>query len=288
MNLFTDPWSWWVEPFLDNSFLRDALFAGILAVICTSLVGTWVVIRQLSFFADALSHGVLPGIAVAFILGGNVTLGALVAALVMILGINSVRRFSPLPQDVGIALLFVGMLALAIVIMSRQSSYIGDANRFLFGSVLGITNQDLIIQGSAAVLVVSASFLFYRALLAAAFDSTLARLLKLRPGLVEIGLMLLLAISIVASFKVVGSLLVFAFLIAPPATAALICSRVWTMMFVSVGVGCGALILGLLISVHHELAASATMALTTVVIFFVVMIGKILFRQPKAAFNFGG
>ncbi len=264
---------------MDNPFLRDALYAGLLAAVCTSLVGTWVVIRQLSFFAEALGHGVLPGVAIAFILGGNVTLDALIAAFVMILGINSVRRFSPLPKDVGVALLLLGMLALAIVIMSRQAGYIGDANRFLFGSVLAISNQDLIILASVAGSVIFVSVFFYRAFLAATFDSSLARLLNLRPGLVETGLMVLLAGTIVASFKVVGSLLVFAFLIAPPATAALLCSKVRTMLPVSVGLGCISVIIGLLISVHHDLASSAAMALTAVAIFFIVMAGRILFQQ---------
>ena len=147
MEFLTDPWGWWIAPFVDNQFMRDALLAGILTVITTSLVGTWVVLRGMSFLGDALAHGVLPGIAVAFIIGVNTSIGAFVAAGAMVLGISVIRRHSPLPDDTSIGVLFVGFLALAVVIMStQQASYVGDLNRFLFGSITGVDDADLIRQ----------------------------------------------------------------------------------------------------------------------------------------------
>ena len=133
--------------------MRNALYAGLLVVLTTSVVGTWVVLRGMSFLGDALAHGVLPGIAIAFIIGVNTTIGAFVAALVMVFGINLIRNHSPLPEDASIGVLFVGFLALAVVIMSSSSgSYTGDLNRFLFGSITGVDSGDLRRQAIAAVI----------------------------------------------------------------------------------------------------------------------------------------
>ena len=138
MTWLTDPWAWWVDPFVDNGFMRDALAAGLLTVITTSMVGTWVVLRGMTFL-DALAHGVLPGIVIAFTSAYSTTLGALLAAGAMVGGISLIRSHSPLPDDTSIGVLFVGFLALAVVIMSTQrASYTGDLNRFLFGSVAGV------------------------------------------------------------------------------------------------------------------------------------------------------
>ena len=110
MEFLTDPWSWWVEPFTGNAFMLRALTAGLLTVVATSVVGTWLVLRGMTYLGDALAHGVLPGIAMAYVFGGSTTLGALLAALVMVGGIHVVRQHSPLPDDVSIGLLFVAML----------------------------------------------------------------------------------------------------------------------------------------------------------------------------------
>lgn len=251
--------------------------AGLLAVLATSVVGTWVVLRGMSFLGDALAHGVLPGIAIAFVLGVNTTVGALLAALVMVAGINLIRSHSPLPDDTSIGVLFVGFLALAVVIMSSQTgSYTGDLTRFLFGSITGIDNADLIRQSVAAIVSVVGVTVFYRAFLVMTFDETQAQLLGLRPRLAHAALLVLLAFSIVASFEAVGNLLVFAFLIAPPATATLIVKRVPLIMVVAVAIGSIAVIIGLLISFHHDTAGGATMALAAVVIFLIVLTAKAL------------
>jgi len=275
VEFLTDPVAWWLDPFTTNAFMRSALWAGLLAVLTTSVVGTWVVLRGMSFLGDALAHGVLPGIAIAFVLGFSTTLGAFVAAIVMVAGIQLIKSHSPFPEDTSIGVLFVGFLALAVVIMSSNSgSYAGDLNRFLFGSVTGIDNGDLWRQGIAAAVSVGGVILFYRAFLVMTFDQAKAQLLGLRPRLAYAGLLALLALSIVASFEAVGNLLVFAFLIAPPAAASLIVRRVPLVMATAVLIGAVSVVVGLLISFHNDTAASATMALATVVLFLVVLTAR--------------
>lgn len=252
--------------------MRNALYAGLLVVLTTSAVGTWVVLRGLSFLGDALAHGVLPGIAVAFIIGLNTTVGAFVAALAMVGGINLIRRHSSLPDDTSIGVLFVGFLALAVVIMSSSAgSYSGDLNRFLFGSITGIDAADLRRQAIAAGISLTGVIVFYRAFLVMTFDQAQAQVLGLRPRLAHALLLVLLAISIVASFEAVGNLLVFAFLIAPPATAVLLVRRVPRIIVLATLIGGASTVLGLLVSYHHDTAAGATMALSSVMVFFVVL-----------------
>lgn len=272
MEFLTDPWAWWVEPFTSSNSMRHAAAAVALTVVCTSLVGTWVVVRGLSFLGDALAHGVLPGIAIAFVLGSNITVGAFVAAIAMVIGVNVIRSRSPLPDDTSIGILFVGFLALAVVIISaHRSTYAGDLERFLFGSVTGVTGGDLRRQLVAAVVTVVGVVVLHRALLISTFDERLARISGLRPGLTNAALLVLLAIAIVASFSTVGNLLVFAFLIAPPATASLLVRRIGTMMVLAVLVAALCGLIGLLVSYHHGTAAGATMALATVVAFLVTL-----------------
>ncbi len=283
MEVLTDPWGWWIEPFTANPFMRNALWAGLLVALCTSIVGTWVVLRGMAFLGDALAHGVLPGIAIAFVLGVNTTVGAFAAAVVMVLGINFVRSRSSLPEDTSIGVLFVGFLALAVVVMSASSgAYSGDLNRFLFGSVTGVDLGDLGRQAVASALAVAGVALFYRAFLVMTFDETQAQLLGLRPRLAQIVLLVLLALTIVASFEVVGNLLVFAFLVAPPAAATMLVRRVPWIMVTALALGSVSVVLGLLVSYHRSTAAGATMALASVLLFVVVLALSSVRRNLRA------
>ena len=249
----------------------------LLTALCTSVVGTWVVLRGMSFLGDALAHGVLPGLAIAFVVGADPTIGAFVAAIAMVAGVNVVRAASPLPDDASIGILFVGFLALAVVVMSsEQASYTGDLTRFLFGSITGVDTGDLGRQVVFTVVTVAVVAVLYRALLVGTFDERQAQVLGLHPRLVHAVLLLLLAIAIVASFSTVGNLLVFAFLIAPPATATLVVRRVPAIMALGVLIGAVSGLVGLLISYHHETAAGATMALCTVVVFFAALVARSL------------
>ena len=272
MEFLTDPSGWWVEPFVDNVFMRRALWAALLAVLTTSVVGTWVVLRGLTFLGDAFAHGVLPGIAFAYIIGFSTTLGALAAALLMVAGVHLIRNFSPLSEETSIGVLFVGFLALAVVIMSSGAgAYSGDLTRFLFGSITGIDGGDLRRQAIAAAISVGCTVLLHRALFVATFDEAQAQLAGMRPKLAHAALLALLAIALVSSFEAVGSLLVFAFLVAPAATASLLVRRVPRIMMTAVVLGAIAALVGLLVSYHHDTAAGATMALATVVMLLVTL-----------------
>lgn len=269
---------WLTDPF-QYDFVVRALIAGSLAAITCALIGTWVVIRGLSFMGDALAHGVLPGIAVAFLMGFNVTIGAFVSAILMVLGINVVNRASKLASDTGIGLLFVGMLALGVVLISRTRSFTGDLTSFLFGSVLGANTSDITLQAVTVAIALVAVVILHRMFLALSFNAEKAAALGMHPRFAHIAMLTLVALAIVASFRTVGTLLVFGLLIAPPATAALIVRRVPAMMALACAIGVFSVALGLVLTYHYDTAAGATMAGTAVAIFFIVLAGRELASQ---------
>ncbi|MDH3259624.1 MAG: zinc ABC transporter permease AztB [Acidimicrobiia bacterium] len=261
---------WLIDP-LSEPFMQRVLVGSALAVMTASLIGTWIVLRGLSFMGDALAHGVTPGIALAFALGFNLTLGAIGAAVAMTLGINLVHRKAQLREDTGIGLLFVGMLALGVIIMSRLPSFSGNLATILFGDTLGIRQEDIVVQALAAVVTLAVIVIFYRAFIVLSFNEEKAEMLGLRPSLAHLLMLSLLTLAIVTSFRAVGTLLVFALIVAPPATASLVVRRVPTMMVTAVAFGFLAVLSGLLISWHADTAAGATMAFVSVAIFFVVL-----------------
>ncbi len=263
---------WLIHPF-SFDFMQRALAAGVLAALTTSVVGTWVILRGLAFMGDALAHGVLPGIAVAVLLGVNPVAGAAVAAVVMVGAIAVVHRTTRLSEDTAIGLLFVGMLALGVIIISRSGSFAVDLVAILFGDVLGTSKGDLVMQAVAAALALGGGTLLYRPLLVLCFNEQKAATLGLRPGLAHLVMMGLITLAVVSSFQAVGALLVFGLLIAPPASAVLLASRVPTVMAVAAALGIFEVVAGLLISFHFDTAAGATMSGLAVVVFFLVLAG---------------
>lgn len=277
---------WLVDPFRPD-FMQRALVAGLLAVVVCSLVGTWVVLRGLTFMGDALAHGVIPGISLAFLVGFDLVLGALLSAVVMVLGVTVVSRHGRLPEDVGIGLLFVGMLALGVVIISRSEAFAVDLTGFLFGDVLGVTTGDNVFLAAAAAAALVATVVLYRPFLVLAFDARKAATLGMHPGLTHAALLALVALAIVSSFRAVGTLLVFGLLVAPPATAALLVRRVPAMFVVSVVLGWLAVVAGLVVSWHADTAAGATVSGVAVALFFAVLAARdlldLLRRRLRAA-----
>lgn len=266
---------WLLEPF-QLAFQQRALLGGALAAMALALVGTWVVIRGMSFLGDALVHGVIPGIALAVLFDFSVLVGAVLAALVMILGIDLVHRQTTFSEDTGIGLLFVGMLALGVMLLSRTPSYSGSLTAILFGDALGVTGNDLVVLGIVFAVSAVASVILYRPLLVLAFNEQKARLLGLRPALAHWVLLMLITAVIVGAFQTVGTLLVFGLLVGPPATSALLVRRVPVMMVVAALIGILAVVLGLVLSYYLDTAGSATMALIPIVLFFVVLAGRSL------------
>jgi len=260
--------TWLTEPF-EYEFMQRALLAGVLAAVATGVIGTWVIIRGMSFLSDALAHGVLPGIALAFVWGIDTTIGAAVSALVMVVGVNALTRRTRLAEDTSIGLLFVGMLALGVVIISRAGSYAGDLTSFLFGDLLGVTTGDLWLQAAAAAVVVVGSTAAYRAFLVLCFNRDKAALLGMRPGWAHLLMLALIALAVVASYQAVGTLLVSGLLIAPPAAASLLARRVPVIMVSAALIGSASVVVGLVLSYHYDLAAGAMVAAVAVGSFFV-------------------
>lgn len=270
---------WFLEPFA-LGFQQRALMGGALAGLMASVVGTWLVLRGMSFFGDAFVHGVVPGIAAAVVLDINPVIGAALAALFMVIAIEVVHRNTTLSEDTSIGLLFVGMLALGVMIISRLDSYAGSLTTILFGDALGITTVDLIAQAILAIIIITATTLCYRPLLALSFNKEKAQIWGLAPNRAHAALLVLIAAAVIGSFQSVGTLLVFGLLVGPPAAAALISRTVPRMMVTSAVIALFSVWIGLTLSYHLGTAGSATMALTPIVIFFLVLALKQL--KPRA------
>jgi ABC-type Mn2+/Zn2+ transport system permease subunit len=277
---------WFAEAYAP-AFMQRALLAGILAAVACAVVGTWVVLRGLTFLGEALAHGVIPGIALAVLWGFSVVVGAFVAALVMSGLVTLVSRRAPVREDTGIGLLFVGMLALGVVIISRSTTFATDVTALLFGDVLGVTPADLRGQAVAVALVVAVSLLGYRPFIALTFNQDKAATLGLRPGLAHAALLALLATAIVASFQAIGTLLVFGLLIGPPATAGLVVRRVPLIMATAVGLGVATVAVGLAVSYHAGTAGGATIAGLAVAEFFAVLAAQEATRALRHARQWG-
>ena len=263
MDIFLDAF----EP----AFMQRALIGSLIAVVATSLVGTWVVLRGLAFLGDALAHGVIPGIALAVLWGFSPVIGAFVAALIMSGLVSVVANRTVVREDTAIGLLFVGMLSLGIVIVSRAQSFATEVTALLFGDVLGVTVGDIRTQLIATGIVAVVTVVLYRPFLALTFNRSKAQALGMRPALAQAALLAILALSIVASFQAIGTLLVFGLLVGPPATASLLVHRVPTITALSILLGSVAVVAGLTVSFHHGTAGGATIAGFSVLQFFVVL-----------------
>ncbi|MDV6240586.1 zinc ABC transporter permease AztB [Rhodococcus opacus] len=273
---------WLLDPLM-VSFVRRALFAGMLVSVLCGLVGTWVVLRGMAFMSEAISHGMLPGVAVAYLAGANLLLGAAASAVVMILGVAWVSKNSRLSEDTGIGLLFVGMLALGVVIVSRARSFAVDLTAFLFGDVLSATRGDLVWLAVAAAVAGIVSVIAYRPFVALVFDERKAHTLGLQPRWAHLALLALVVLAVVASFRIVGTLLVFGLLVAPSATAALFGRSIGATMAIAVLLGWSATFAGLIVSWNADTAAGATIAGIAVLQFFVAALARSAARRLRPA-----
>lgn len=273
---------WLTDPFALD-FMQRSLLASLLAVLTTSVVGTWVVLRGLSFMGDALAHGIIPGIAIAFLLDVNLVLGAAIAAVIMIGAIAVIHRTAAVTEDTAIGLLFVGMLALGVLLISRSGSFAVDLVAILFGDVLGTSVADVWLQGAAAAVTLAGVALFYRPLLVLSFNEEKAEVLGLHPTATHFVMMSLITLAVVASFQTVGTLLVFGLMIAPPATASLVARSVPAMMGIAVLAGAVSVVAGLIISFHFDTAAGATMSGLAVALFFGTLASRRVWMRLRAA-----
>ncbi|MFC9664165.1 zinc ABC transporter permease AztB [Nocardia sp. NPDC127606] len=259
---------WLFAPF-EVAFVQRALWGGLLVSCVCALAGTWVVVRGMAFLGDAMAHGMLPGVAVAALLGGNLMLGAAISCTAMAAGVSLLSRGKRFAPDTAIGLLFVGMLATGVIIVSRSQSFAVDLTGFLFGDVLAVRAVDLWYLVAALGVALVVAVLGHRAFVALTFDSRKAHTLGLRPKQAHAALVGLVTLAIVASFHVVGTLLVFGLLIAPPAAAVFWSNRVPVVMAVAALIGGLSTVGGLVISWHAGTAAGATIAAVAVGSFFV-------------------
>jgi len=258
-----------IEP-LSYEFMQRAMLAALMIGAISGVIGCFVVVRGMSFFGEALAHSILPGVAVAYILGADLFLGGLVAGIATALGIGWLTGRGQLREDTAIGVVFVGMFALGILIISSGSSYAVDLTHILFGNVLGVRPSDLVIMGISGLIVIGAIFLFYKELLTQSFDPSLMRTLRLPGEALRLLLLVLIAVTIVASLQTVGIALMLAMLITPAATAQLLAKRMHHMMIVAALIGMVSGVVGLYLSWRFNVPSGAVIVLTTTAIFIVV------------------
>jgi len=255
--------SFLLEPFTADFMVR-ALVGGMLVAALCGVVGTWVVIRGMAFLGEAMAHGLLPGVATAALLGLPPVLGAAVSATIMTAGVGLVTRRARISQDTSIGLLFVAMLSIGVIIVSRSRSFATDLTAILFGDVLAIRLPDLVFLGVALAATLAVAAAFHRRFVALAFDPRVARTLGLRPRLAQVVLVGLVTLVVVASYQAVGSLLVVGLLLAPAVAAGHWTRRIPGTMALAVAFGCTAVAVGLLVSWHASTAAGASIAACSV------------------------
>ncbi len=215
---------WLTDPFM-LTFMQRALVASLIVGVLCSVLGCYVVLRSMAFLGDALAHAILPGVAVAYLVGGNLLVGALVAALLVAFGVSFFTHEGTLKEDTAIGILFSAALSLGVVLISTIRTYATDLTHILFGNVLGVSRGDLILTGALAAVVLATVLALYKELLLVTFDPVLAHTLRRRPGLMRTLLLVLLALTVVVSLQTVGVGLVAAMLVTPGATAYLLTRR---------------------------------------------------------------
>ena len=263
-----------IEPLaapLHYAFMVRGLVAAVLVGIVCAVIGTYVVLRGMAFFGDALAHAILPGIAVGYLVGGGARdplfWWALLTAVVSALGIGTISRSTKIKEDTAIGIIFAGMFALGVALISTVRSYTVDLAHFLFGDVLGVRNADLWLIGIFGGLILLAVFAFYKEFLVLSFDPILAATLRLPVKLLDFLLMILIAVAVVVSLQTVGVALMVAMLVTPAATAFLLTRRLPVMMVLAATIASASGVIGLYLSFYLSIASGAAIVLTCTVIF---------------------
>ena len=255
---------------LTYDFMQRAIVATLLIAAISGVIGCFIIVRGMSFFGEALGHSILPGVAVAYIFGANLFIGGLLAGVITALGIGWLSGRGRLREDTAIGVVFVGMFALGIVIISTAKSFAVDLTHILFGNVLGVRPSDLITVAISGVVVLGTILMFYKELLAQSFDPALMATLKLPGEALRLLLLVLIAVTIVASLQTVGIALMLAMLITPAATAQLLVRRMHHMMIVAALIGMVSGVIGLYLSWQFNIPSGAIIVLTTTAVFLVV------------------
>jgi ABC-type Mn2+/Zn2+ transport system permease subunit len=247
--------------------MQRGLLASLMVGVLCAVIGCYVVLRSMAFLGDALAHSILPGVAVAYLLRGSLVLGALVAAVLVAVGIGVFSRRGALKEDTAIGILFAAALALGVAMISTMRTYAQDLTHILFGNVLGVADTDLWLTAILGALVLAAVVLFYKEFLVVSFDPVMAATLRLPAELLRTGLLVLLALTIVVSLQTVGVGLVVAMLVTPAATAYLLARRLPIMMMVAATIGAFSSVTGLYLSFYANVASGAAIVLVATALF---------------------
>ena len=277
---------WLVTP-LQYAFMVRGMLAAVIVGVVSAVLGTYVVLRGMAFFGDALAHAVLPGVAVGYLVGGGargpVFWWAMATALLSAFGIGAVSRSAKLKQDTAIGIIFAGMFALGVALISMVRNYTADLTHFLFGDVLGVSTQDLLLTVIFGVLILLIIVAFYKEFLVISFDPTLAATLRMPIRRLEYLLIGLIAMSIVVSLQTVGVTLMVAMLITPAASASLLTHRLSRMMVIAAAFAVFSGLPGLYVSYSLNFASGAAIVLTCTFTFAVVwMLTSISHRRASA------
>jgi manganese/iron transport system permease protein len=256
---------------LSYAFMQRALVAAVLVGIVCAVVGTYVVLRGMAFFGDALAHTILPGVALGYLVNGGAReplfWWALGASVISALGIGAISKNAAFKEDTAIGIVFAGMFALGIALISTVRSYAVDLSHFLFGDVLGVSSQSLwtiAIFGALVLLVVAA---FYKEFLTYSFDPVLAITLRMPVGLLNNLLLVLVAVTVAVSLQTVGVALMVAMLVTPAATAYLLTYRLPVMMALAATIASLSGVIGLYLSYYASIASGAAIVLVATFFF---------------------
>lgn len=284
---------WYLTQPLEIELIQRAMLASITVGIVSGVVGSLVVVRGMSFFGDALAHAILPGVAFMFqkqqsgdlptnAIGGKPLFwGGLGAGIFSALLIGFLTRNERLRNDTAIGVVFAGMFALGIAMISRIEGYAGDLSHILFGQILGVSQADLNLTVVFSVIVIAIVILFYKEFMIISFDPILAKTLRLPTELFRYLLLILISVSIVVSLQIVGVALMVALLVTPAATASLLTHRLHWMMVVAGCLGAISSVIGFYVSYHLDVATGAAIVLTATVIFLLVFVQQSANRYLK-------
>jgi manganese/iron transport system permease protein len=265
----------WLSVPLQYEFMQRGMIAAVLVGIVCAVVGTYMVLRGMAFFGDALAHTILPGIALGYIVSGGAReplfWWALGTAVIASLGIGAISKSAQIKEDTAIGIIFAGMFALGIALISTVRSYAVDLSHFLFGDVLSVSTHSLwliVIFGGIVVLVILA---FYKEFTTLSFDPILAATLRLPVDLLNNLLLVLIAITVAVSLQTVGVALMVAMLVTPAATAYLLTNRLPRMMFLAAIFASLSGVIGLYLSYYLSIASGAAIVLTATAFFLIAL-----------------
>ncbi|WP_342543765.1 metal ABC transporter permease [Paenisporosarcina sp. FSL H8-0542] len=275
-----------IDAVIQYEFLQKALLTSIMVGIICGVIGCFIILRGMALMGDAISHAVLPGVALSYMLGINFFIGAVFTGILTAIGIGYISQNSRIKNDVSIGIMFTAAFASGIILITLMKSST-DLYHILFGNVLAVRPTEMLSTLVIGIFVLISIFVFYKELLVSSFDPTMAAAYGLPTKAIHYFLMALLTLVTVASLQTVGIILVVAMLITPASTAYLLTDRLWVMIYLSAGIGILSSILGLYFSYTYNLASGATIVLAATVLFILAFLFSpkqgLVWRSLKSA-----